>query len=112
MHLQLHTARTEYLICRTDVKLHVSDVELLLVVMFHLTDLLLPIALHQLPFCIGFVFLRRHHIGRSDFRIAYLGMQYIHAGSQIILHLRFDIVGRSQIHTTARSRQILIVPVL
>ena len=109
LHLELHTAGTEYLIRRTDVKLHVGDVELLLIVMLLLANLLLPVSMHQLLLRIGTILLGRHHIRRSDLGIAYLGAQHVHTALQIILHLRLDILRLLEVHAALRSGQLLIV---
>ena len=86
LHLQLHTAGTEHFIGRTDVELHVCDVKFLLVVMFYLSDLLLPIAVHQLPFCVLVIFVLRQHIRRGDICVAYLCANDVRARFRLIFH--------------------------
>ena len=70
MHLQLHTARTEHFVGGTDVEFHIGDVELTLVVVFHLADLLLPVLVHDLPFRVVVVFVLRQHVRRRHVRLA------------------------------------------
>ena len=109
LHLQLHTARSEYLVCWTDVELHVRDVELLLVVVLHLAYLLLPVLVHRLLFAVRRILLRRHQVRRRDIHIAYLRVNHIVPRVRLILHLRLHIRGVAQVQTALRQRQRLII---
>ena len=71
LHLELHTTRSEHFVGGTDIKFHVGDVELLLVVMLHLADFLLPVSVHHLSFGIVVIFVLRKQVWRSDIRVAY-----------------------------------------
>ena len=91
LHLELHTAGTEHFIGRTDVKLHIGDVEFRFVVMLHFAYLLLPVAVHELAFGITVVFLLREHVRRSDIGIAHLGADDIGARLGLVLYGRGDV---------------------
>ena len=106
LHLQLYTARAEHLICRADVELHIGDVELLLVIMLHLADLLLPVLMHQLPLGIMIVLLLRQHVRRGDVRVTYLRADDIRPALRLVLHRRGDVLRVRQVHRTAGLRQL------
>ena len=109
LHLQLHTARSEHLVRRTDVELHVRDVELLLVVVLHLAYLLLPVLVHRLLLAVRRILLRRHQVRRRDIHIANLRVNHIVPRVRLILHLRLHIRGVAQVQTALRQRQRLII---
>ena len=109
LHLQLHPARSEYLVRRTDVELHIGDVELLLVVVLHLAYLLLPVLVHRLLLAVRRILLRRHQVRRRDIHIANLRVNHIVARVRLILHLRLHIRGVAQVQTALRQRQRLII---
>ena len=109
LHLQLHTARTEYLIRRTDVKLHIGDVKLLLVVVLHFADLLLPVFMHDLPLRKVVILLLRQHVWRRDIRVTHLRPDDISARLRLVFYGRGDIIRVLQIQRTRRLHQLSVV---
>ena len=92
LHLQLHTARTEHLVRRTDVKLHIRDVELLLVIVLHFADLLLPVFMHDLPLRKVVILLLRQHVRRRDIGVPHSRADDIRAAFRLVFYGRGDIV--------------------
>ena len=86
MHLQLHTARTEHFVCRTDVKLHIRDIELTLVAVLNLADLLLPVAVHLLAFAVTQILLLVKQIRRGYIHIADLRVNDVIPVIRIVLY--------------------------
>ena len=86
LHLQLHTARTEHFVRRTDIELHVGDVELGLVVMLHLAYFLLPVPVHDLPLGVMVIFVLRQHIRRRDVGLADACVQHVHTCLRLVFH--------------------------
>ena len=109
LHLELYTTGSEHFIRRTDVELHVRDVELLLVVMFDLADLLLPVLMHDLPFGVPVVLVRREHVRRRYIRLTDTRMQHVRTCNGIIFDGRGNVVRILQVHRTLRQRQLLEV---
>ena len=91
LHLELHTAGTEHFIGRTDVKLHIGDVEFRFVVMLYFAYLLLPVPMHELAFGITVVFLLRKHVRCCDIGITYLCADDIGARLGLVLYGRGDV---------------------
>ena len=109
LHLQLHTAGTEELICRTDIELHVRDIEFLLVVMLHFAHFLLPVLVHDLPLGVFVVLVLCEHVRCRDVRVADTGMDDVRAGLRLVLHGRRDVIRVLQVHRTVRLRQLAVV---
>ena len=109
MHLELDTTRTEDLVCRTDVELHVGDVKFLLVVVLHLADLLLPVLMHDLPLGVFVVLVLRQHVRRGDVRVAYLCADDIRPAFRLVLHSSGDIIRVGQVQRTLRHGQLTVV---
>ena len=109
LHLELHTAGTKDLVCRTDVELHIRDVELLLVVMLHLADLLLPVPVHQLALSVLVVLVLREHIRRSDVRVAHARAYDIGTRLGLVLDGRGDVRRVLKIERRGRLRQLAVV---
>ena len=109
LHLQLYTARAEHFIRRTDVKLHIGDVEFLLVIMLHFADLLLPVFMHDLPLRKVVILLLRQHIRRRDIRVTHLRTDDIRARLGLVLNGGGDIIRILQIQRTRRLVQLPVV---
>ena len=86
MHLQLHTTGTEHFVRRTDVKLHIRDIELTLVAVLNFADLLLPVTVHLLAFAVTQVFLLVKQIRRGYIYIANLRVNDVIPVIRIVLH--------------------------
>ena len=108
LQLQLHATRTKHLIRRTDIKLHIGNIKLALVVMFHLTNLPLPILPQLLTFRVRAILFRSHHIRGSNLHIANASTHHIAVGSRVILYRSIHIVRILQIQTAWHAVQILI----
>ena len=104
LHLQLHTARTEDLVRRTDIEFHIGDVEFLFVVVLHLADFLLPIGVHQFLLRVGLVFGIGHQIRRCHIHITYFGMNNIIPCIRLIINGCGDISRSIQVETALGGR--------
>ena len=100
LHLELHTARTEHFVRRTDVEFHVGDVELGLVVMLYFSDLLLPVPVHHLTLRVVVVFVLREHVRRCDVGLADAGVNDISACLRLIFNGGGDVVRVLQVKRT------------
>ena len=107
LHLQLYTARTEDFVCRTDVEFHIRDVKLLLIVMLHFTDFLLPVLVHDFSFGILVILLLREHVWRGHIGLSYARVQDICACLRLILNASGDIRRIVQVHRTVRQIQVI-----
>ena len=87
LHLQLHTAGTEHLVCGTDIELHVRYIKLPLVAVFHLAYLLLPVAVHLLALAVLQILVLIEHVRRGDVHIAYLRVDDVIAVVGVVLNL-------------------------
>ena len=93
-----HTAGTEYLLSRTQVEVHVAEVELLLALgLIYLVVLLAEEVAHKLALAPLHILLSGHHHGSSNIRSAYLLTDYILAKRVVVLHLLLHIVGALQV---------------
>ena len=108
LQLQLYATRTKHLIRRTDIKLHIGNIKLALVVVFHLTNLPLPILPQLLTFRVRAILFRSHHIRGSNLHIANASTHHIAVGSRVILYRSIHIVRILQIQTAWHAIQILI----
>ena len=91
LHLQLNATGTEHFICRTDVELHIGDVEFLLIVMLYLTDLLLPVLMHDLTLRVFVILVLRQHIRRCDIGVTHLRADDIRAVFGLVFNGGTDI---------------------
>ena len=93
-----HTAGTEYLLSRTQVEVHVAEVELLLAFgLIYLVVLLAEEVAHKLALAPLHILLSGHHHGSSNVRSANLLTDYILAKRVVVLHLLLHIVGALQV---------------
>ena len=109
LQFQLYAARAKQLICWTDIKFHIGDIEFTLIIMLHLFDLLLPILAHLLTFRIGTIFFRSHHIWCGYIHITHTGTNYIAVIHRIVLDRSFHIIRILKIQTTWLAIQIIII---
>ena len=109
LHLQLYTTRTKHLISRSDIKFHIGDIKLTLIIVLHLTYFLLPILSHYLTFAVRTILIHRHHIGGSYLRFTNARAHHVATTCSVILHRSCHIIGCLQIQTTLRTGQILII---
>ena len=109
LQFQSHSTWAKHLICWTNIKLHICDIKLTLIVMLHLTNFGLPIFPHLLALAICTIFFHRHHIWRCYIQITYTSTQHITPHHSIILHRSRHIIWVFQIQTTLRRRQRFII---
>ena len=84
---------TEHFVRRTDVELHVGDVELGLVVMLHLAYFLLPVMVHDLPLGIVVILLLGEHVRGCDVRVAQFGADNVRTCLRPVFNGCGDIIG-------------------
>ena len=93
-----HTARTEDLLCRAQVEMHVGKRELFLALVLHVLGILLPEEVLQQPFLTPFpVLLRTHQHRGIQIGAAHLRADVVHVGGVVVFHRLTDIVGTSEV---------------
>ena len=108
LHLELHTAGAEDLVRRTDIELHVGDVELLLVVVLHLADFLLPVLAHRLLFAVGHVLCLGHHKRRGYLHVTYLCADDVAVGSGVEIGDRLYVLRVTEVQRRSGGGQIFV----
>ena len=98
LRLDAHTTRTEYLLGRSQVEVHIGKVEFLLAFIgYILCVFLAEEALHLAFLAPRMVFLRGHQYGGIQIRVTYLRANHVHARRVVILHLLTDILREAQV---------------
>ena len=104
LQFQLHATRTEHFIRRTDIELHVRNIEFPLVIMFDFAYFLLPVTVHQLAFGIVLIFLFIKQIRCRNIRVAYLCVNDISTCHRVIHHFRLHVAQALSTHRIHDSR--------
>ena len=103
LQFHLHATWTEYLICGTDIKLHIGDVEFAFVVMFYFAYFLLPELSHLLAFAVRTVFVFCHHIGGRNLHVTNASTNHIVARQRIIFYRSIHIFWVLQIQAAGHA---------
>ena len=108
LHFQSHTTRAKHFICRTDIELHIRNVEFALIVMLYFTDLRLPILSHLFAFAVGAILVHGHHIWCSNVHISDARVHDVVARYWVILHVGGHVVWVLKIQTALWTCQFFI----
>ena len=92
LHLELYATRAEHFIGRSDIELHIGDVEFRFVIMLDFSDFLLPVFMHDLSLGVLVIFLLREQVRRSDVRITHARANDVRTCLRLVLHGGGDIV--------------------
>ena len=96
--LDANTTRTKDLFCRTQVEVHIGEVELLLTLGSHVLNILLTEELVELALFTPAAILVRGHQHRSvEIAVANLGAYQIHTCRVIVFRLLFDVLRKMQV---------------
>ena len=98
LRLDAHTARTEYLLSRSEVEVHVGEVELLLALsLVYLVVLLAEELVHHAALAPLAILLLRHHERGVDVRVGYLRADDVAVERVVVHHVLLQVVGTLQV---------------
>ena len=98
LRLDAHTARSEYLLSRSEVEVHVGEVELLLALsLIYLVVLLAEELVHHASLAPLAILLLRHHKRGVDVRVGYLRADDVAVERVVVHHVLLQVVGTLQV---------------